>query len=168
MAFSLIQIITLFVFIGSLSVSFIYDIWKNKKLRLGIVETTIVPILIGLIILYFDFDFIFTNNNPVSIFGLLILIGGLTFGFLSLRFLGKKQRRLLDSKEEREKENIDNKWTIFKNKTSNLYKYDSLLSRINFSFFSFSDNFILRFTFNCSYLYSYFRRKVSKGKIPQI
>ncbi len=103
MSLSLIQIITLIVFIGSLSVSFIYDVWKNKKLRLGIVETTVIPILVGLIILYFDVNFLFTDNDIVSILGLLILISGLIFGFFSVKFLGKNKDDFWISKKKEKK-----------------------------------------------------------------
>ncbi len=98
--------LALIVFIGSLSVSFLYDVWKYRKLRWGIVETTIIPIFVGLIILYFDFDFLFTGNDLVSILGLLILVGGLIFGFFSVRFLGENKDDFWEAKKKDKKRTL--------------------------------------------------------------
>ncbi len=106
MPLSLIQISTLIVFLGSLMIGFLYDVWKYRTLRGGIVETTIIPIFVGLIILYFDFDFLFTGNFVVSMLGLLIATGGLIFGFFSVRFLGKNKDDFWIAKNKEKKRTL--------------------------------------------------------------
>ncbi len=106
MSLSLIQIITLVIFIGSLTLRFLYDVWKNRALRFGIIETTIIPILVGLFILSFNVDFLFADNLVVSILGLLMVISGLIFGYLSVKFLGKNKDDFWISRKKEKKRTL--------------------------------------------------------------
>ena len=86
-SFHFIQKLTLVLYIITVIFLFVYSWWKRKKVSLGSLETTILPLAI-ILYLVFTLDFPFSHNVPLLISGLTLYIAGSLFGKVAFHSLG--------------------------------------------------------------------------------
>lgn len=99
----LIQIITIVLFVFFSALVFFLSIWHRKRVTLGCIETTVIPLVIGLVGLSFVSSFYFTDRPEILFIGLVIYILGSALGkiaFMHLSYansddfwLGRKKKK---------------------------------------------------------------------------
>ncbi|MBI4152840.1 hypothetical protein HY495_03955 [Candidatus Woesearchaeota archaeon] len=91
LAVNFIQVIAIIIFYLSLTIAFLYDCSKKRKIQLGAIETTIVPMIVGIILLNLNLRWFFSENNFMLSLGLIFLIGGFLLGIIAVRNLGENK-----------------------------------------------------------------------------
>ena len=91
LAVNSIQVIAIIIFYLFLTIAFVYDCLKKRKIQLGAIETTIVPMIVGIILLNLNLNWFFSGNNFILSLGLIFLIGGFLLGLIAVRDLGENK-----------------------------------------------------------------------------
>ena len=91
LAVNYIQVMAIIIFYLFLTIAFVYDLLKKRKISLGAIETIIVPMVVGIILLNLDLKWFFSENNFILSLGLIFLIGGFLLGIIAVRTLGENK-----------------------------------------------------------------------------